>query len=170
MILLIAGASHTGKTMLAQNLLERYKLPYFSIDHLKMGLIRSGCTSLTPADDAELTSYLWPIVREMIKTAIENGQNLIVEGGYIPFNWKDDFDDAYLKHIRYWCLVMSEAYIREHFDQIKAYADVVETRLDDSWCTKESTLEENRYNLEMCKEYGCEYILIDGDYCVNVEL
>ena len=80
MIILIAGASHTGKTVLAQRLLEKYKYPYLSIDHLKMGLIRSGQTNLTPMDDEKLTDYLWPIVREMIKTAIENEQNLIVEG------------------------------------------------------------------------------------------
>ena len=73
MIILIAGASHTGKTVLAQKLLEKYKYPYLSIDHLKMGLIRSGNTELTPiSDETELTTYLWPIVREMIKTAIEN--------------------------------------------------------------------------------------------------
>lgn len=47
MIILIAGASHTGKTLLAQRLLEKYGYPYLSIDHLKMGLIRSGYTSLT---------------------------------------------------------------------------------------------------------------------------
>lgn len=77
MILLIAGASHTGKTALAQRLLEKYKYPYLSIDHLKMGLIRSKNTMLTPmSDNAALTSYLWPIVREIIKTAIENQQNL----------------------------------------------------------------------------------------------
>ena len=29
-------------------------------------------------DDA-LTDYLWPVVREIIKTAIENEQNLIIE-------------------------------------------------------------------------------------------
>lgn len=85
MIILITGASHTGKTVLAQKLLEKYKYPYLSIDHLKMGLIRSGNTDLTPCDDdKDLTSYLWPIVSEMIKTAIENKQNLIVEGSYIP--------------------------------------------------------------------------------------
>ena len=80
MIILITGASHTGKTLLAQKMLEKYKCPYLSIDQLKMGLIRSGNTNLTPEDDDELTDYLWPIVREMIKTAIENEQNLIVDG------------------------------------------------------------------------------------------
>ena len=96
MIILITGASHTGKTVLAQRMLERYKYPYLSIDHLKMGLIRSGNTDFTPEDDEELVGYLWPIVREMIKTAIENNQNLIVEGCYVPFDWRQDFDEQYL--------------------------------------------------------------------------
>ena len=87
MIILITGASLTGKTRLAQRMLEEYRIPYVSIDHLKMGLIRSGKIDLTPEDDEALTYYLWPIVREMIKTAIENRQNLIVEGCYIPFDW-----------------------------------------------------------------------------------
>ena len=107
MVILIAGGSHTGKTLLAQRLLERYHYPYLSIDHLKMGLIRSGQTRLTPEDDRELTDYLWPIVREMVKTAIENRQNLIVEGCYIPFDWKESFSESYLAEIRYLCLVMS---------------------------------------------------------------
>lgn len=169
MIILIAGASHTGKTVLAQKLLEKYKIPYFSIDHLKMGLIRSGNTHLTPEDDAELTKYLWPIVREMIKTAIENAQNLIIEGIYIPFNWKEDFDDGYLKNITYKCLVMSARYIDTKFALIKAYANEAEIRLDDSQCTKRAVLEENRYNFEMCKKYGCDYILIDDNYSVDIE-
>ena len=86
MVILITGASHTGKTLLAQRMLEKYKYPYLSIDHLKMGLIRSGNTDLTPEDDEALTEYLWPIVREMVKTAIENRQNLIVNKIYLSCN------------------------------------------------------------------------------------
>ena len=92
MIVIITGASHTGKTVLAQRMLEKYQYPYLSIDHLKMGLIRSGNTDLTPEDDDKLVGYLWPIVYEMIKTAIENRQNLIVEGCYIPYDWRKNFD------------------------------------------------------------------------------
>jgi adenylate kinase family enzyme len=66
MIILITGASHTGKTLLAQRMLEKYKYPYLSIDHLKMGLIRSGNTELTPEDDNALTDYLWPIIRVLL--------------------------------------------------------------------------------------------------------
>ncbi len=171
MVILICGASHTGKTALAQRLLEEYKYPYLSIDHLKMGLIRSGNTNLTPmSDDSDLTEYLWPIVCEMIKTAIENEQNLIVEGCYIPFDWEQYFDIGYRSKIKYVCLVMSNRYIREHFEDIKKYASVIEERLDDSDCTMESVLEDNAKMLAQCKQYGVEYMLIDEDYRIELEL
>lgn len=167
MIILIAGATHTGKTNLSQRLLEKYKYPYLSIDHLKMGLIRSGNTDLTPEDDEELTPYLWNIVKEIIKTAIENNQNLIIEGCYIPFDWAKDFDDKYLSEIKYCCLVMSEQYIEKHYSNIKAFANVIENRMDDTSCSKDIILRDNIHNLEMCKKYGSPYILIDDDYCID---
>ncbi|MBQ7005200.1 MAG: adenylate kinase [Clostridia bacterium] len=170
MIILITGASHTGKTALAQKLLDKYKYPYLSIDHLKMGLIRSGNTELTPMDDKELTEYLWPIVREMIKTAIENKQNLIVEGCYIPFDWQKDFEQEYLEHIKYYCLVMSENYIRNHFADIKKYASVIENRGDDTDCTLESVLADNLEVLVLAREYNVNYILIDDNYEINIDL
>ena len=170
MIILISGASHTGKTLLAQKLLEKYKYPILSIDLLKMGLIRSGNTSLTPEDDEKLEEYLWPIIREMIKTAIENKQNLIIEGDYIPFDWKKDFDSSYLQEIQFYCLVMTQNYIQNHFLDIKNYANIIEKRLDDSWFTKETALEENIKNLELCKQNNCRYILIDDSYDVDIEI
>ena len=170
MIILVSGASHCGKTALAQKLLEKYHFPYLSIDHLKMGLIRSGQTDLTPEDDEELCVYLWPIVREMIKTAVENRQNLIVEGCYIPFDWETDFSAEYREQIRFICLVMSDNYIRRHLADIKAHANVIERRVDDSWLTEQLLLRDNRENLRLCREYGCPYLLIDDDYSVDYEL
>ncbi|MDU1910309.1 adenylate kinase [Fusobacterium sp.] len=168
MIILIAGSSHTGKTLMAQKLLEKYNFPYLSIDHLKMGLIRSGNTTLTPNDDNELTGYLWPIVREMIKTAVENRQNLIVEGCYIPFDWKKDFEEEYLEHMRYFCLIMTEEYIKKNFSKIKGYANIIEKRFEDSLCIKEMMIEENIKNFEMCQKYDCDYILIDDEYMIEI--
>ena len=169
MILLIAGASHTGKTLLAQRLLEQYHYPYLSIDHLKMGLIRSGNTALTPMDDDKLTAYLWPIVREMIKTAIENGQNLIVEGCYIPFTWQEDFSPEYLPHIRYRCLILSEDYINRHFEDIRTHANAIENRLDDSGLSKAQLLQENKANLRLCQENACAYLLIEDSYEIPLD-
>ena len=171
MIILITGASHTGKTALAQKLLEKYKYPYLSIDHLKMGLIRSGNTTLTPmSDDGALTEYLWPIVCEMIKTAIENDQNLVVEGCYIPFEWAKDFEEEYLDHIRFYCLVMSEKYIENHFDDIRKFASVIENRMDDEDCTLDMVHRDNAKMLEKCIRHGVEYISIDEEYQVDIEL
>ena len=167
MVYLIAGATHVGKTLLAQKLLEKYKYPYLSIDHLKMGLIRSGNTDLTPlSDDKDLTDYLWPIVKEIVKTAVENNQNLIVEGCYIPFDWTKDLD-GYIDDIKFYCIIFSEEYIRNKFDDIVRYGNVIESRLSND-CSMEEMIRENKYNLEMVKKYGLEYDLIDDRYEINI--
>lgn len=167
MIQLIAGATHTGKTVLAQKMLEAYHWPYLSIDHLKMGLIRSGQTGLTVYDDDALTDFLWPIVREMVKTAIENGQNLIVEGCYIPFDWKKSFPEEYLPHIRAKWLILSEGYIRSHFDEIRCHANAIEKRLDDSGLRMDELIAENEENLRQCIAHDCEYVLIADTYHID---
>lgn len=171
MIILITGASHTGKTALAQKSLEKYKYPYLSIDHLKMGLIRSGNTALTPmSDGTDLTAYLWPIVCEMIKTAIENKQNLIVEGCYIPFDWAKDFEKEYLANIKYYCLVLSENYIKNHFADIKRYANIIEDRGDDEHCTLESVLADNAHMLELAQIHHVNYVFVDDKYEIDIDL
>jgi len=167
MIILITGASHSGKTNLSQKLLEKYNMPYLSIDHLKMGLIRSGQTPLTPEDDNKLTHFLWPIVREIIKTAIENKQNLIIEGCYIPFDWQKDFTKEYLSKIKYIYLVLSQNYIKTNFNKIKNYASIIENRLDDSYCTIENLLKENQYYLHNCQKFKLNYLLINDKYDLN---
>lgn len=167
MIILIAGASHTGKTLLAQRLIARYAYACLSIDHLKMGLIRSGNTDLTPcSDDEALTAYLWPIVREMVKTAIENRQNLIVEGCYIPADWAQDFDQRCLREIRYVCLIMSERYIDTHFADICRHASAIEQRLADD-CDADTLKADNARNLRLCQEKGYAYVWIDETYAVE---
>ncbi len=166
MVILIMGASHTGKTVLSQKLLEKYKYPYLSIDHLKMGLIRSGNTSLTPLDDDKLTDYLWPIVREIIKTVIENNQNLVVEGCYIPFEWKNDFPDDYLPNIKHLCIVMSKRYIEENFEPIVKHSNDIELRLSDEVCIEELIMDNEKF-LNECKENKLNYRLIDTAYDVD---
>lgn len=145
-------------------MLEKYKYPYMSIDHLKMGLIRSGNTHLTPEDDEEMTTYIWPIVREMIKTAIENRQNLIVEGCYIPFDWRRDFGEEYLQDIRFICLALTDSYIDANFDKIRGHASDIESRLDDSYCTVDLIKADNKRFIEGFAKTGEHIELIDSNY------
>lgn len=162
MVIILTGASHTGKTWLAQRLTETCGIPYFSLDLLKMGMIRSGYTALTPEDDEALTALLWPVVREMIRTAIENGRHLVVEGGYVPFTWAAGFSDREREQIRCFFLVMSPAYIREHFGVIKAFAQAAEKRMDDSWCTEAFLLADNARYRAGCRAHGIPFLDMGG--------
>ena len=170
MVIIITGASHTGKTLLAQRMLEKYKYPYVSVDHIKMGLIRSGNTELTAVDSDEvLTDYLWPIVREMIKTAVENKQNLVVEGCYVPFGWRADFSQEYLDDIRFICLALTDEYIDAHFSDIKKHASDIESRLDDSYCTVTSLKEDNKRVIDGFTVAGEKVSLVESDYEQSIE-
>lgn len=169
MVTIITGASHTGKTKLAKMLVEKTGSFCLSIDHLKMGLIRSGNTSLTPYDDEELTGYLWPIVRGMIMTAVENSQDLIVEGCYVPFDWKKDLDDMYLSHIRYICLSMTPDYITSHLGQIVSHASDAENRLfPDDDATADGLISDNLFFEQGCEAYGNELLMIEDDWETSV--
>ncbi len=174
MIILIAGSTHTGKTVLAQKMLSKYGFPYLSQDHLKMGVIRSGFSAITPEDNIkDITHVIWPITREIIKTCIENKQNLTIEGCYIPFDFYKEFDEEYLKYLHYTCLIFSEKYIHEHYDDIINHARAIEFRDNDDaeYCTREMLLRENLFNLEECKKAAiCNYILINDKYEVDITL
>ena len=167
MIYLISGPSHTGKTNLAQKLMIKYQIPYISMDHVKMGIVRAGLVPNYVEQDDKMQEVLWPVIREMIKTAVENKQNMIVEGGYLPYNWKEDFEEDYLEDIRAIYLVMSQEYIENHFEDIRKYASVIENRGEDEDCTKEWILEINAEYLEGCQKHGCEYKLITDKYDVD---
>ena len=170
MVVLINGASCTGKTNLAQQLMEKYKIPYLSIDHIKMGLIRSGNTSLTPYDDEKLQPYLWNIIKEIIKTVIENNQNIIIEGAYIPFDYKKDFADKYLDKIKYICLAMTENYINKNYNLITNNADIIENRGAAFSIDKDFLISENKKYIENSRKYNLPIKLIDDTYLINVDL
>jgi len=163
-IIIILGASHTGKTLFAQRLLEKYHYPYLSLDHLKMGLIRSGNTNISVGDDDKLTNYLWPIAKEMIKTAIENKQNLIVEGCYIPFDFLKDFSSDYKECISYFAFAFSEEYINAHLNEIKRHSNDIEERLEDSYSSKEWLIKENKKYIDGFIKNELHYLLINEDY------
>ncbi len=161
MVILITGATHCGKTLLAQRLVEKLRYPCVSLDLLKMGLIRSGQTALTPVQNAELTEYLWPIAAEMVKTAVENRQDLIMEGCYIPESWRGSFTEPYLAHIRLVALCFSDDYIHRHYADILDHANDIEQRLDDSHVTEPLLLRENR---RYARSFGPDAAVIHDNY------
>ena len=164
MIILISGATHSGKTFLASKLMEKLSMPYLSLDHLKMGLIRSGQLKLLPKDDEKIKHKMWPIVREMIKTVIENHQNLIIEGDYIHFEFQKDFSAAYLKEIRFLCLILSQNYIKHNFSQIKNNDCVIEKRLFPNIVNTKELISDNQHHFDECRRYNLTCAVIEKDF------
>ena len=138
-------------------------MPYLSIDWLKMGLIRSGMCPYNVGEDERLTEYLWPVVRNMMMTVVENRQKLIIEGCYVPSSWRNDFDSRYLSHIRGITLIMSEDYIRKHERQIRDFASCSEKRICDDVDT-DRLIEDNLRLLEEAQRLSAPYFLIDDEY------
>ena len=163
MVIIITGASHTGKTLLSQKLIEKIYYPCFSIDHLKMGLIRSNYIDVTQYEDEKITEILWPIIREMIKTAIENKQNLIIEGFYVPLNWQESFSEYELENIKSIVLVMTKEYIEDNFKKIKKYSNVIENRIEDDVEIK-SLIFDNEFFLKNIDRISEDFILIEDEY------
>ena len=155
MVTLLTGASHTGKTLLSQRLIQRRPCFCLSLDHLKMGLIRSGYTSLTPEDDhLALTDYLWPSPGRWRRPPSKTARTCSWRAATSPFTWQRDFPPAYQEHLRFLCLVMTEDYLRANFSQVLAFENQGERRQRDPSYTLERALAENHFYLEGCRAQG----------------
>jgi putative acetyltransferase len=174
MIILIGGVGYAGKTLMAQRLLEKYNFPYLSVDHLKMGLYRSGdkC-DFTPEDSAEaIGEKLWGILKGIILTNIENKQNLIVEGVYLlPKETSKlesetgGLEEDYKNQIISFCLGFSAGYIEKNFHElILGNKNAIEERLCESEQTLEEYIAENQKLRDLCGKYNVKYFEIQRDY------
>ena len=63
---------------------------------------------------------------------------------------------------------MTEKYLRNHFSDVHHYASVVENREEEPALDLAELIRDNAANLANCRKHGCEVILIDDEY--NVEL
>ena len=167
MVILIGGVSCTGKTVMAQKLLEKYKIPYLSIDHIKMGLIRGNryCDFSATDGDDELTDKLWPIVRGIIMTNIENGQHIIIEGCYLPPEHVGDFEPEYLKHIIALYIGFSRTYLEKRFTSgILEHRSEIELKEYDDYMNPDNFIELHTRLKEMCRANNAMFFEIDENY------
>ena len=167
MVILIGGNSRTGKTLMAQKLMERYAISYMSVDHIKMGLYRGlGDSKYHPEQNYTiLAETLWPIIKGIIMTAIENEQHLILEGCYILPHMISDFDGDYLKDIFSVYIGFSENYIRRYYDsKIINFQSVIEYRDKDKLIPMEDQIIRHKEFANMCYSEDVSYFQIDDDY------
>lgn len=172
MVILIGGVSHTGKTLAAQKLLERYKFPYLSLDHLKMGLIRGrdSCSFTVNDSDELIAGELWPIIKGIIMTVIENQQNLIIEGSYLLPQNILELHSYYLKDIISFYIIFSDKYIKENFEsEIIAHRCEIESRIYNEDRTIEQFILEHKNLKSLCKINKANYFEINNSYETEIE-
>lgn len=172
MVILIGGNSYTGKTNLSQKLLEKYKISYYSIDHLKMGLYRSGKEfGFTPTDSNELIAEkLWPIIKGIIKTCIENNQSVVIEGCYLMPHLVNDFEEEYINKIISVFLGFSNDYITKNFESvIIENRSIIEKRNYEENRTVDYFLNEHNLFRTKCINNDVNYFEIKNKYCEEIE-
>jgi len=173
MVILIGGAEYTGKTLMAQQLLERYQIPYFSMDLLKMGLIRgnSNCGFTSLDSPEKISRQLWPIVKAIVMTSIENRRNIIIEGSYLPHEEAAALAAEYPAEIISFYIIFSEDYIRKNFNScILGFSSIIEQKPYKGSTDMEVYIEENKKNKELCLMYGNKYIEIQKSYYPEIDI
>ena len=167
MVILISAASCTGKTLMAQKLLEKYHMPYLSVDLIKMGLFRSDINcGFTPTDsDEHIESLLWPILKGIIETTIENGQNLIIEGAYIFPQRLNEVYNEYNKMIIPVFMGLSKNYIENNYDTgIIKHKSVIEQKdYSEDW-NPGWFIDGNLKMKKRCLDNNVQYFEIEKDY------
>lgn len=163
MIILIGGASRTGKTLLAQRLLEEHHYPYTSIDHIKMGLFRgyADC-GFTPLDnDALISRKLWGVIKGIVDTCLENKQNIILEGCCLPPEKVRTYDESDVVCLY---IVFSQQYIENNFAAIVNYENSIEKRRFPEDLGKDACIADNAAVKASCLASGVSYIEIQENY------
>lgn len=171
MIIIISGAGYSGKTWLAQKLLELYKFPYISVDHIKMGLIRGTDCSFSATDNDEMIiPYLWPVIEGIILTNIENKKNLVVEGCYMPQDKVSRLQKQFPNEVLVVYIIFSDDYIKNHFQSdILGNRNVIEQRgYADETDIMEYTKEHIK-NKRLCNKYGLPFVEITNDYSSEIQ-
>jgi 2-phosphoglycerate kinase len=167
MVILIGGVSCSGKTLMAQRLLEKYKIPYLSIDHLKMGLIRGNkyCDFKATDSDASITDKLWPVIKGIIMTNIENNQHIIIEGCYIPPEQVKDFAPEYMSQIIPFYIGFSKNYIEEHMiTGIIEHRSEIELKDYDDYMNQENFIAMHTRLKEQCEKNDALFFEINENY------
>ena len=163
MVILIGGSSHVGKTMVAHHLIRRFGYECLSLDSLKDAFGKTRIGNPGDLSDYRMRYWMWPFVAQIIRNAIQNGRNLIVEGCYIPGEWAQAFSEEELSEIRCVFLVMSQGYLLSHEDQIRSHANDIEKRRTDEIDIQRLVNCSMEFK-EDCIKSGTFYIEIDGEY------
>jgi len=167
MVILVGGTGCTGKTLFAYHLMKETNFPYFPLDHLMMAIYRGipNC-GFDPMDDQfVLGGKMWPVIKGLIMTNIENDHNIILEGIQLLPHLLSDFPHDYLDNILSVFLFFSDRYIKDNFDgKIIKYRSAIENRSDIDDITPAKLISETRRLIEHCINNRIVFFEIENDF------
>jgi putative acetyltransferase len=170
-VFLIGGVGGTGKTLLASKLMRVLHIPYVSIDHLMMGMVRSDPDChFSPLDSGEtIGRHMWPFLKAVIQTNIENNHSIILEGFQLQPEWVTDFTEEYQKHIIPVFIGFSEQYLRSNLvSNIRKHRHVVERRENEALNIESLITQHLRLKSE-CVKHQVTHFEIDESYESSME-
>jgi hypothetical protein len=135
MLYLVSGTSRSGKTLIAEQLLEQKQIPYMSLDWLMMGFT-NGMPQLGIHDKLfpdEIAKRLWSFFKAMCESMLYLEIDYIIEGEAMLPELIQELLDKYPDKIKICFVGYTDIDIDQKAQDIKTYS----TRRGD-WLTKES--------------------------------
>jgi 2-phosphoglycerate kinase len=168
-VILIGGLGSTGKTYLAHRLMIQLEIPYISIDHIMMGIYRSNskCGFTPQSDHITIGKILWPLIKEMVKTNIENSHSIIFEGFQLIPELIDKIESPYKEKIISIYLCFTNKYINKYYEDISSFRSVIEKR--DDFDSKEMMILKGTDFIEKYNNKN-ECFLIDNEFEQEIKI
>ncbi|MEM0912542.1 MAG: hypothetical protein AAGJ37_16315 [Pseudomonadota bacterium] len=155
MIYFLSGASRSGKTLIAREILEEANVSYLSLDWLLIGfdegLTKVGTKHLSSTN--EVAKKMWPALKKMIDNMLCDGEDCVIEGealspelmAELRAQYPDEVKVAFLgfdtidvkKKVSLiksntekendWLASESDAYIQDHVNNMIRYSKMIKT-------------------------------------------
>lgn len=176
MLYLVSGASRSGKTIIAERILEERGIPYLSLDWLVMGFT-NGLPQLGVHDRLmpdEIAAGIWDYVKAMFESMIWSGIDYVIEGEAILPGRIRELIDSHPDKVRIVFLGYASVDVEQKLQEIKEHSA---GKVD--WLTKESDayirdhiqnmVGHSRLIREGCEEHDLPYFDTAEDFCITLE-
>lgn len=124
MLYIIGGASRSGKTIIAEELSVKMKIPYLSLDWIMMGFTNGipeyGIHDLLFPDD--IAERLWSFLKAMLESMIFAKTNCIIEGEAILPELIIELLKDYPEEIKICFLGYSNVNIDQKVNEIRSFS------------------------------------------------
>ena len=151
MLYFLGGTPRSGKSTTARQFMSETGIPWFELDYLKMGIARGIPEfDLDPnRDDLVIAQQLWPVVKGVAMTYVENHENCLLEGAYLLPNNVIELKQMYGEEIRACFIGFTEI---DTWKKVRELRDFGELTGSWEWCSQND--DEAMRKVELLKQFS----------------